>query len=1420
MKSYRFTFLLVFLVFSVSPRAHGQSTTTDQSGSQQSALVDSLEAQLTRLRDDSLRFETYLLLAEAMATVRADACLKYVQPALDLAKRLEYDLIIPYLRNLQGMSYDDLGQYDRAIDAYQRAIELTYHTMNTLSEEARKEYYWDLVIYYNNLGYSFFNTGRYEEAMQYYLRALDVGEQSKCPDLSLVYGSIAELYYSIGDIGQARRYISQARTIARDSSALLFDASLLGDIYLAEQKYDSAAIFFRTILSAGGDTLSNYEKVIAFKGLARMYYATGDAKAGLDAARHCYDVAVTLENKAYQAAALALIAQGQFLTSRSEEGAENLRRAIAIAESTNSLVELEEYFHMLSLYYRDLGDYRNAYTYEKQSREIRDTLRGTEMSNYMTRLALDEQIEKHAEESSALKVQLARDRQLIRKSAFFSLAMLLFGLTILAVVLLMLRYRRGQAFHEIAANLQQDYSDKHIFLKRVTFGVALMLLPIILHAFIWDELKSLLFLGIAFLFVALMWTLAKFEKVMVAAFLIMAVAYPSMATVPLYTGSLSAAYLAIAATFFVVTYLVKDYRLQLLNGVLAIASVVLFTLLMPHSIDFTISDPQGHQLMIGVMSLGAIIITLYYYQGHITDFKRSLDQANRFLRQIADTNPHFIFAKDINRKFTFANQSLVDAYGVTRSEIIGRRDEDIHPAFASDAHFRLDDEEVLQTGKTKHISEERIVLPDGKEMWLDTIKKPMSDHNGITGLLGVAIDVTEHRRTNQKLKESHASLQRSERRYRMMLEDNLFPIFSVYRDRFKSVNHATCVLTGYDAEELKELPVSRLVHPDDLEEYEKFARNVVTGHKRTGSLNSRFLRKDGSTGHILASIKAHYDTDGTYLESIVTAADISQLKKAEQELAESEQRYRVLFDQYPIGIAVLAAREGNTIENWNSKFLEIFSVDASEARGTTLLDYSPGRQPDGEPSEDKFRQILEDADDAGDTTRFEWQFKRARGDLFLAQVLCAPVKVGGEFLVIAMIQDITQLKKAEEELKASENRYRSLVEASADGIIMTDTRGNITFASRRILSMGGMKEADKLTGRNILSFTVAGERERATRDFGKVLTSTESVFGRYHIRLGMQDQLPVEIGARTITGPQGEALGVVFHIRDITAQLQSERTLKESETRYRLLFETAFDGLIIVNANGEVEDGNQSAVQLLRYPDIDALCLQTLDDLFPGISYKQAYRAIVRGETIKTPSIRINGKDYFDIDIFAEVHFCTLPVGGEQRIACAIRDVAEKIMLEKQEREIADQKIEMDALNREITSNTLLSSQRNRLLSEIRDEIREVVQNGNTHHTRTALSRIMRKIDSNLNENEDMLAFKIQFEKIHPNFFQRLLNHNPKLTNTDLKYCAYIRLNMTTPDICNLLYIEKKSVEMAKYRIKKKLGLGKRQRLGEFIRAI
>ncbi|MDX1408142.1 MAG: PAS domain S-box protein, partial [Saprospiraceae bacterium] len=421
-----------------------------------------------------------------------------------------------------------------------------------------------------------------------------------------------------------------------------------------------------------------------------------------------------------------------------------------------------------------------------------------------------------------------------------------------------------------------------------------------------------------------------------------------------------------------------------------------------------------------------------------------------------------------------------------------------------------------------------------------------------------------------------------------------------------------------------------------------------------------------------------------------------------------------------------------------------------------------------------------------------------------------------QFLTMILVQDITQLKKARERLKQSESRYRSLVEASPDGIVTTDVNGHLTFVSRRMQEIMGLSGDEEVLGRNILDFAMREERDRARQDLGKVLTSGTPVFSRYWLQTQRDVRLPVELGAELITDMQGNTMGVICLVRDISQQYAAEHTLRESEQRYRLLFENTFDGFMILNRTGAIEECNNSAVDLLSYPDVHSLDGKALTDLFPGLHHLSEYNDVLNGTLVKTQPLRITGTDFFGMDVYVEVSFCQVPVDRDQKIACAIRNVAEKVILEQQEREIEQQQHEMDALNREIASHTLFNSQKNKLLSEIKEEITAVAELGQGP-VRQALAKVKRKIDVNLNESEHIVAFRLQFEKIHPNFFSRLLEHCSSLTSNDLKYCAYIRLNMTTQDICNLLYIERKSVEMAKYRIKKKLGLGKQDRLSEFI---
>ncbi len=252
---------------------------------------------------------------------------------------------------------------------------------------------------------------------------------------------------------------------------------------------------------------------------------------------------------------------------------------------------------------------------------------------------------------------------------------------------------------------------------------------------------------------------------------------------------------------------------------------------------------------------------------------------------------------------------------------------------------------------------------------------------------------------------------------------------------------------------------------------------------------------------------------------------------------------------------------------------------------------------------------------------------------------------------------------------------------------------------------------------------------------------------------------------------------------------------------------------------GRIDDLNQSAVELLKYPDSSKLKGFSINTLFPGLTEIDMYQSVLFGDSERSTPIRFEGMDFFNSPVFVEINLCAVTFNGDRRIACAIKDVAERVVLENKEKELQNQEIELDALNRELVSHSIFNAQKNKLLTDIMDDIAEA-KGKSSGMVKQILDQTSRKITANLNDQEDMDAFRIQFERIHPNFFKRLTAQCPRLTSHDLKYCAYIRLNMSTQDISNLLYVERKSVEMSKYRIKKKLGLGKDDRLSEYLHSV
>ena len=127
----------------------------------------------------------------------------------------------------------------------------------------------------------------------------------------------------------------------------------------------------------------------------------------------------------------------------------------------------------------------------------------------------------------------------------------------------------------------------------------------------------------------------------------------------------------------------------------------------------------------------------------------------RFLRQIIDLNPSFIFAKDREGRFTLVNQAVADNYGTTVEALVGRTDADFNESAEQVEHFRRDDLEVMDTRREKIIPEEVITDAAGRERYLHTIKRPIVGPDGVADqVLGVAIDITARKRLEEQLAQA------------------------------------------------------------------------------------------------------------------------------------------------------------------------------------------------------------------------------------------------------------------------------------------------------------------------------------------------------------------------------------------------------------------------------------------------------------------------------------------------------------------------------------------------------------------------------------------------------------------------------------------------------------------------------------------
>ncbi len=189
----------------------------------------------------------------------------------------------------------------------------------------------------------------------------------------------------------------------------------------------------------------------------------------------------------------------------------------------------------------------------------------------------------------------------------------------------------------------------------------------------------------------------------------------------------------------------------------------------------------------------------------------------------------------------------------------------------------------------------------------------------------------------------------------------------------------------------------------------------------------------------------------------------------------------------------------------------------------------------------------------------------------------------------------TDLKQVARSLRESEERYRTLVSASPDGIVQTDLDGHVLFASPQLVRMFGSADSRDMINRSVLEWIAPEDRERARDNIRRVVKGLSTPNNPYNFMRSDGERFPVEVNSAPWRDAAGQIRGMISVVRDVTKRVQTEAALRLSEERFRNIFEHSPIGIYRTTPDGRILMANPTLVRMLGYSSFEELAQRNLE---------------------------------------------------------------------------------------------------------------------------------------------------------------------------------------------------------------------------------
>ncbi len=540
--------------------------------------------------------------------------------------------------------------------------------------------------------------------------------------------------------------------------------------------------------------------------------------------------------------------------------------------------------------------------------------------------------------------------------------------------------------------------------------------------------------------------------------------------------------------------------------------------------------------------------------------EEAVRESEERFKLVATNTPDHILVQDKDLRYKWV---LNPQLGLTLEDMIGKTDFDFLTGQDA-ARLTKIKRRVLETGSTEHVTES-LVASDGSVEYFEGSYVPARDPEGkITGLIGYFKNVTERKQIEDALRES-------EERYRTLLESAPDAII-VHRDGY--VLYANpAALELYGAGSLEELGchnVLRMVPPEDAQTTAERAQAVMNGN-HVPSREAQIVRINGEKVPVeVVSSPIEYE-GGRAAQAIIR--NTTERTRAEEALRESEERYRALVDSAPD--AIIVHRDGKLLYA-NPEALGLYGAGSfQELAARNIMELVAPEE--AAIAAERVRMLM-----AGKNVPLREGFIiRLDGQRVPTEVVSSPIDYQGGRAAQAIIRDVTDRKRAEEEMRLQ----ATALQAAANGIVITDREGNIQWVNDAFTRLTGYGAAEAVG--NNPRVLKSGQHDEA---FYRTLWTTilsgrvwqgEVVNKRKDGRLYTEEMM-----ITPVVSAGGEITNFIAIKQDISERKRAEEDLARANERMQKLLGANVIGIAEFDAT-KIVSANRSFLDMTGYTERD-----------------------------------------------------------------------------------------------------------------------------------------------------------------------------------------------------------------------------------------